>query len=51
MCDKKTNEQIQIFESIRSAYEFLNKKYDGNIPKCLKGKNKTAFGFAWKYLE
>jgi hypothetical protein len=41
---------IQEFKSIRDAKSFLGKsKNNGDISACLKGRQKTAFGFIWKY--
>lgn len=42
---------IQKFNSITEAYIFFNKPLNSSaITCCLKGKQKTAFGFIWKKL-
>lgn len=53
--DKEMN-QIKIWESIKSAEEYINnKKYKNkapdNIGACCRGKQKSAYGFIWKYAE
>lgn len=50
MCDKDTEEIIQIFNSINEAGRFLNKPHS-NIVATLKGRQKTCYGYKWKYLE
>ena len=50
--DINTNEVIQIFPSIASASRFFGKNPDNSgIKDVLKGKNKTAYGYKWKYLS
>lgn len=40
---------IEYFEKITLAYEKLNKIDNGAISLACKGKQKTAFGYKWKY--
>lgn len=41
---------IRRFDCTTEANEFLGKdKYNKNICMCLRGKNKTAWGYIWKY--
>lgn len=50
MCDKKTHEEIQTFNTIREAVAFLNlpKNSDANISAVMSGKKKSAYGYFWK---
>ena len=49
--DINTGEIIQIFPSIASASRFFGKNPDNSgIKDVLKGKNKTAYGYKWKYM-
>ena len=65
-CDRKYNVQYslnkkvicvetrQIFDSIKEACEWLDIDYDishSNISKCCNGKQKTAYGYHWKYVD
>ena len=52
MCDPKTQEVLQIFDSIASACEFLNKYPSGqpNISAVLNGRRKTAYKYFWKKI-
>lgn len=44
------NNLIQEFKSIKEALKYLNKSINNScITACLKGRQKTAFGFIWKY--
>jgi len=43
------NEFIQIWDSIKKAQEGINIK--NGISNCCQGKQKTAGGYKWKYLE
>lgn len=47
--DPKTNEILEVFSSIKEAY---NKYPNTNkhIPSVCKGKRKTCGGYGWKYL-
>jgi hypothetical protein len=50
MCDIKTHEPIQVFNSIADASRFLNvSNGHANIVRQLKGKGKSAYGYFWKY--
>ncbi len=41
---------INSFKSIKDAEKYLNIRYSGNnIITCLKGKQKTAYGYIWRY--
>ena len=40
--------QVDMFESINEASRKLNIRNDG-ISACLRGKQKTAYGYIWKY--
>ena len=47
-----TNNTTHEFKSIKEALESLNKSINNScITACLKGRQKTAFGFIWKYKE
>ena len=50
MFDKDGN-LIQEFNSIVEAYQSLNKISRVNIDNALQGKQKTAYGYIWKYLN
>lgn len=44
------NNLIQEFKSIKEALEYLKKPVNNAcITACLKGRQKTAFGYIWKY--
>jgi hypothetical protein len=46
------NNLIQEFKSIKEALEHFDKSINNScITSCLKGRQKTAFGFIWKYKE
>ena len=50
--DKETDEIIKEWESIASVYLFLGLcKTNSGISKVCKGKQKTAYGFKWKYAD
>ena len=50
MLDKETRELIQRFESATAAARYLNKEHGfATIVKVLRGRQKTAYGFAWEY--
>jgi predicted GIY-YIG superfamily endonuclease len=43
---------IQEFKSIKDALEYFEKSVNNScITSCLRGRQKTAFGFTWKYKE
>jgi hypothetical protein len=48
MCDKVTHEPIKKFESMTEAAEYCNVKICG-ISDCVRGKQKSAYGYFWKY--
>lgn len=51
MYDKKGN-FIRRFDCIADATEYLGKdRYCNGISCCLRGKNKTAYGFIFKYED
>lgn len=56
--DKKNNQYIQTFESVRCAVEWLkqnniiptiNSGVSEHIAEVANGKRKTAYGYIWKY--
>ena len=49
--DKKTGEEIKIWNSISDASEFItgNKKNGSTISKVCRGKSKSTLGYIWKY--
>lgn len=54
MCDPITLQEIQVFDSIGDACDFLNKNYSSaqpNISAVLNGRKKTAYKYFWKKLE
>jgi len=55
MINKMTNEEIK-FNSYREAYEYLKLSTSYNafsacISDCCNGKQKTAYGYKWKYYD
>ena len=47
----KGGKQIYKFNSITEAFKALNKPSRVNIDSALQGKQKTAYGYVWKYLN
>lgn len=46
------NEQfIQEWDSATTFGRIINKDVSGNIIACIKGKQKTAYGYKWKYKD
>lgn len=46
------NNLIQEFKSIKDALEYFGKSINNScITACLKGRQKTSFGYVWKYKE
>lgn len=45
------NNLIRSFDSIIEAFKSLNKTSRVNIDNALQGKQKTAYGYVWKYLD
>lgn len=48
--DKNTNEILNIFPSLKEAYNFLGKQHSGHIASVCNNKRKTAYGYKWKYI-
>lgn len=48
--DKQTNELIKIWDSIADIERELGINHS-NISKCCKGKQKSAGGYVWRYVE
>lgn len=44
------NDVIKTFNSIKEAYNFLNKQQSGHIASVCNGQRKTAYGYKWKYI-
>lgn len=57
MLDKKTEERILVFDSMKKASDWLrenteySKAKSGEISNVCRGVKKTAYGFKWEYLE
>lgn len=49
--DKNTEEILAIYPSITAACDALGKQHSGHIAATCKGKQKTAYGYKWKYGE
>lgn len=50
--DKETGEILNRFGSAREAARFLgNESKNVNINYCLRGKQRTAYGYIWKYED
>ena len=49
--DIKTNKVIKTFNTVNDAFRELNKNYGSCIRLVCEGKNKTAFGYKWKFVE
>jgi len=43
-------ELLKIFDSLTLAYDFINVPVNGNVTKCLKGKQHSAYGYKWIYV-
>ena len=48
--DKDTEEILNIFSSLKDAYNYLGKQHSGHIASVCNGKRKTAYGYKWKYI-
>jgi hypothetical protein len=50
LCYDKENNLICDFSSLKEASLWLNKKRNvsGDINDCIRGRQKTAFGYIWK---
>lgn len=46
---EKDGNVVNNFDSITEAYDFLKIPVNGNITKCLKKKQNTAYGYMWEY--
>lgn len=51
MLDKTTLKPLAYFYSITEANNYLGKKDISNISHCLRGKQSSAYGYKWAYLE
>ena len=49
--DKNTEEIIAIFPSIGIALRSLGKQHSGHIAAVCNGKQKTAYGYKWRYAS
>lgn len=49
MCDIDTQKELQSFVSIKDAGRFLGKQSTGSISNALLGRQKSAYGYLWKY--
>lgn len=49
-CDKNTHEKISIYKSIGDAARDVNGSHS-NIIACIKGRQKSSYGYWWKYYE
>lgn len=50
--NKDTDEIIKEWESIASVYLFFgSSKTNSNVSRVCRGKQKTAYGFKWMYIE
>lgn len=45
----KEGEFLKRFETVTEAAKYLGNKNRNNICYCLNGKQKTAYGYIWKY--
>ena len=50
MLDKVTSEVLQEFESVTQAGTHFGKT-EQNIIACCKGRKKSAYGYAWRYVD
>lgn len=44
-----TGELLAVHDSLTEATKVLGKKSSGTISNCLRGRQKTAYGYLWKY--
>lgn len=47
----KSGKFIKSYSNLAEVVKELGLKNHGNISNCLNGRNKTAYGFMWKYKE
>lgn len=45
------DEIIMVFDSVASASLYLGGNKNPGIKQCLYGKNKTAYGYKWRYAN
>ena len=45
------DELIMVFDSVASASLYLGGNKNPGIKQCLYGKNKTAYGYKWRYAN
>lgn len=50
MLDKDTEQPIKTFKSVNDAAREVQGSH-ANIVACLKGRQKTSYGYKWKYAE
>ena len=56
-CDKDTGKELQSYESIREAADWISKNTifqnpdHSFISRCAKGKHNYAYGYKWKFKE
>ena len=48
--DKDSLEILNIYPSLKEAYQALGKPHSGHIASVCNGKRKTAYGYKWKYI-
>lgn len=57
MIDKNTDEVIEVFDAINSAVRYLKMNFSlqhcngSNISNVANGKQKTAYGYVWKFVK
>jgi hypothetical protein len=52
MCNLQTHEEIQTFDSMKDASNYLGMaSAQQNISAVCRGKRKSCGGFFWKYLD
>ena len=49
--DINTGEIIKTFRTIIDACIFFKIKYNSNIVRCCRGKQKSAYGYKWEYVK
>ena len=51
MCDIKTHEVLQKFDSAKDAGDFLHKINGSQITACCRGRISSAYGYFWRYVD
>lgn len=51
MIDKTSGKVLKTFNKLKDAARFLNKNTSGPISNCIKGRQKSAYGYFWKVYE